>query len=196
MTSTGIEADRWRHIRESFLWEHLLSWLPIYLMRMSQARSLFYKKWGELLSQVLFEEIQATDQDGVLSAHLRQAPPIADPRQGNSKEFLDSLLAPVCSGMILLRSDLNRAAQELALGSRVGERRFILETLLSQAPSELLLWLAEFSQTMAQSYRGLRSSYPDLMNFWIERADRTHALLVDLANSSDTLHSPDRPPVP
>lgn len=183
--STRIETDRRRHIRASFLWEHLLSWLPIYLLKMSEAKSLFYRKWGELLSQVLLEEIRAVDHDRALSAHLRQAPPIADPRQGNSKDFLESLLAPVRSGMILLRSDLGRAARELSLASRVGERRFLLETLMSQAPNELLLWLARFSKGTARKYRGLSSSYPDIMNFWIGQAERTHLLLLDLAESSE-----------
>ena len=31
----GLERDRWEHIQKSFLWEHLLSWLPIYLLRMT-----------------------------------------------------------------------------------------------------------------------------------------------------------------
>lgn len=192
----NLEQERWEHIRASFLWEHLLSWLPIYLLRMSDARSPFFRKWGDLLSEALQEEAHTALGEVSLSAHLRQALPIADPRDGEPKEFLESLLAPVRSGFILLRSDLIRAGLELSLATRIGERRFVLETFLSQAPTELLIWLAEFAGTTSERYRTVRTSYPGIMKFWIDQAERTRTLLLDLADSSDTNPSLDQPPIP
>jgi TorA maturation chaperone TorD len=179
-----LEKDRWMHIRKSFLWEHLLSWLPIYLLKLAGATSPFYRNWGELLSQVLLEESRVLGDAAQLSSHLRSVSPVADPRDGSSQAFLESLLAPARSGLLLLRSDLTRAARDLSLAGRVGERRFLLETLLSQAPSKVLDWLAEYSWTTAQRYRGIKSVYPSTMVFWIDQADQTTVLLRDLAVNS------------
>src|SRR5262249_55202817 len=73
--------------------------------------------------------------------------------------FVSGLLAPVRSGIVLTRADLARAARDLGLGLRMGERRFILETLLAQDAGPMLVWLAGAAGggTPPQPQRGPRS---------------------------------------
>ena len=39
--------------RRAFLWEHLLSWLPVYLEKLSELAQPFYERWGALLLEAL-----------------------------------------------------------------------------------------------------------------------------------------------
>ena len=57
-----------------------------------------------------------------LPAALREAPPLADPRTEGGQAFIASLLAPVRSGVILLRDDLVRLGEDTGLACRAGER--------------------------------------------------------------------------
>ena len=125
----GAGASVWRGARRAFLWEHLLSWLPAYLDKLADVAPPFYRGWGELLEEALLEEEAAVGPQEELPLALREAPPVADPREAAPGEFIRSLLAPARAGMILVRADLARAARELGLGLRAGERRFALESL-------------------------------------------------------------------
>ena len=87
----------------------------------------------------LAEEAGSVGAQDNLSLHLREAPAMADPRREGGEAFLAALLTPVRSGLILVRSDLERAARELGLGCRAGERRFALRALLNQESAGVLL---------------------------------------------------------
>jgi TorA maturation chaperone TorD len=177
------EAQRtgWNRARKAFLWEHLLSWLPFYLDKLETvAASPFYRRWGEILAAALLDEAQAAGRQEQLSLHLRGAPALIDPRRGEVGEFLQSLLAPVRSGMILVRSDLTRAAREIGLGLRLGERRFILKALLSQDAPAILDWLAQEASRWAERHRLYRGTLGDVARAWEERAAMSANLLREL----------------
>ncbi|MFQ5689416.1 MAG: molecular chaperone [Gemmatimonadota bacterium] len=174
------EAEAWRRARKAFLWEHLWSWLEIYLTRVREVASPFYRRWAETLRGALAEE---TGWPGPprLPLHLREATPVSDPRRQGLKPFLQSLLSPVRSGMILVRQDLVRAGRALELGVRVGERRFALEFLLAQDARGMLAWLA------AEAARQAAGSGGDdpVSRFWRERARGTARLLQELAGEAE-----------
>src|SRR5947199_340698 len=83
-------------------------------------------------------EARACGPADVLPLHLREAPPVSDPRVATADEFSQSLIAPARSGFILTRADLARAARALGTGVRAGERKFVLKTLLGQDSSGVL----------------------------------------------------------
>ncbi|HVF56131.1 MAG TPA: molecular chaperone TorD family protein [Pyrinomonadaceae bacterium] len=178
--------ERWRGARRAFLWEHLLSWLPVYLGKMSEIAPPFYRRWAGLLQDALAEEASKLGAQETLSLHLREAPGVVDPRSGGAEEFLGSLLAPVRSGIILTRSDLSRAALSVRVGSRIGERKFILKALMSQDARGTLGWLAEEARRSAARHREQTPTPLGVSGWWAERAETTASLLEELETATDS----------
>jgi len=142
-----------------------------------------------------------------LPLHLRAVPPLPDPREENAaaevtesgrsndgeaamaggaastgEAFLKALLAPVRSGIIVTRADLARAGRELNLGTRMGERLYILKALLGQEPSATLSWLADEARRQAAGHDKQRGFDEGVTAFWSERATATARLLDELAS--------------
>ncbi|MFQ5679645.1 MAG: molecular chaperone TorD family protein [Gemmatimonadota bacterium] len=212
--SGPAEADLWARARRALLREHLLPWLPPYLLKVEELGSPFYEGWARLLRESLREEAEAlgvladapdrsnggpnprppgeagpraapprgAEAAELLPLHLREAPPLPDPAQGSGtpEEFLEALLAPVRSGLILWRTDLARAARELGLGARIGSRAFVLRALFSQHGPATLGWLAAEARRWAERHRSLRGMTRIAAGFWAERAARTAAVLERL----------------
>jgi TorA maturation chaperone TorD len=170
----------WGNARRAFFWEHLASWLPVFLDKLIPMADAYYRRWGELLREALAEEAQTLEAQGDLSLHLREAPDLEDPRGGGGEEFLESLLAPVRSGMIVVRSDLDRAARELDLGSRVGERKFVLKALFAQDAGAILGWLESEARRWGDTHSQRDEVYGVVSGFWSGRAQRTAGLLAVL----------------
>lgn len=177
----GDDRQRWRHIRSAFLWEHLLSWLPIYLDRIDDLEPGFYSRWADILARALVAEAQAFPSPAQLPLHLREAPAITDPRRGAGDTFLDELLSPVRSGFILVRDDFVRAGHQMQLGVRAGERRYVLKALLGLDDKATLQWLAAEAARWAERHLSWRSTTGPIADFWASRATATEDLLVDLA---------------
>ncbi len=169
--------------RKAFLWEHLLPWLPVYLGKIMDLAPQFYRRWARLLESALREEVSALGAQERLALHLREAPGIADPRNESPDEFVGALLSPVRSGMILARSDLGRAGRALGLGTRVGERRFILKGLLEQNPVGSLEWLRREAAGWVRRHARPGRLPPGIADFWQGRAEATADLLGGLAES-------------
>lgn len=143
----------WGRARETLLVEHLLSWLPGYLGRVRDIGALPYRGWASLLDEVLQREAARTPSaQTLLPAHLESAPPLPDPRDGDARAFVEGILAPIRLGMTITTSDLARAAEDLNLGRRVGERRFVLRSLLDQDTAGLLGWLAAAGRSVATGW--------------------------------------------
>ena len=163
----------WGRVRTTLLWEHLLSWLPPWLEKLSDIASPPYVAWGALLGEALDAEAAGRELPEDLPLHLREAPELPAPGCGGD-DLLAALLAPARSGVILTRSDLARAAADLGLGMRAGERRWALRALLSQQPKATLDWLAAEAETQAR----LHARRGDIIaGFWQQRAEATSARL-------------------
>ena len=181
--------EGWRGARKAFLWEHLLSWLPAYLAKLDEISADFYRGWGRVLAAALAEEAAGVGRQESLPAHLREAPPVADPRESAADEFVASLLAPARSGVIVVRADLARAARELELGTRPGGRAFVLKSLLGQDARAALGWLAREAEGWAARHARARDSYGETAAAWERRARLSARLLGDLEASAGELDS-------
>jgi TorA maturation chaperone TorD len=185
----GGDPRRWRHVREAFFWEHLMSWLPLFLAKLESLADddadPFYLRWGALLRAALREEAAAlrpTTPGTWLPLHLREAPEMADPRRDGAAAFVRALLSPVRSGMILTRADLVGAARALGLAPRPVERRAALEMLLEQEAAAALGWLAaEASAWTARHRLEIHGAMAPLALFWQSRAAAAADLLRSLA---------------
>ena len=175
------DRERWQRVRRAFLWEHLLSWVPIFLDKLNDLDGGFYRRWSGLLADSLLEEARSGPRPPILPLHLRQAEPLPDPRAVSGEALLEGLTSPVRCGFILVRSDLERAGRELGLGVRKGERRYVLEALLGQDDVATLQWLAREAARAAERHRGWVPQLGDTAGFWVARALRSARLLTELA---------------
>lgn len=179
-------AARWRHARSAFLWEHLLSWLPVYLDKLREIETAFYGEWRKLLSAVLLEEALRLRAPDVLPAALRDAPPLGELDEAGGEEFLAAVTTPARTGMILLRADLERCARSLGMGLRKGERRYALKGLLGQAPRETLGWLAGEAGRQSAMHAQRHEAYRVVSEYWRTRASETAVVLGEAAKSLAT----------
>jgi len=172
--------DSLRGARHAFLWEHLLSWLPVYLDKLERVAPPFYRGWAETLRAALDAEAQGSNAPAALPLHLREAGALADPRESSADEFMRTLLAPARSGMILLRDDIARAARRLGAGVRAGERRFGLRSLMGQDADGTLSWLAEEADAWEALHLRRRAAHGPVAEWWAARAAATATLLREL----------------
>jgi len=178
--SDALIRTRWRSARKAFLWEHLLSWLPVYLLKMNDIAPPFYQRWGDLLKSALIEDADKLGMQEQVSIHLRDSIGLMDPRDASVEDFLQSLLSPVRSGMILVRSDLARAAKRLGLGLRIGERKFVLKSLFGQNPEGTLDWLVEEAMSWAGRHGLCTGALGKTAIIWENKATAAAELLGKL----------------
>lgn len=174
-----------RRARAALLREHLLPWAPAYLAAVADVAVEPYRSWARLAQQVLRHQTGELGAGDDLPAHLAGAAPLADPRADAGEDVAGVLLAPVRTGMVVTRSMLARAADELGLGLRIGERRYVLANLLDQAPSAVLAWLARHAASSSRRHGGELAWSGPSAAFWRDRAAASAALLDDLAGDAD-----------
>ncbi len=190
MQSNDSAIRKWRHARQAFMSEHLLSWLPFFCDKLADIAAGFYRAWGVLLEQSLRKESEVLPPTEALPLHLRQGPTVSDPRNHGGEEFLDSLLAPVRSGIILVRPDLERAGEDLDLGVRIGERRYVTEALLAQDSVSTLTWLADEADRWTERHESRSEWTGTIARFWADRSRHTSRLLHELAHEAATALEP------
>jgi TorA maturation chaperone TorD len=179
--------ERWHHARRAFLWEHLLSWLHVYLVKLQDIAPPFYVNWGETLWAALMEELETTRALSQPPLHLQQSHALRDPREHGTEEFLQSLLAPARSGMILTRADLSRMARKLGLGLRLGERKFMLTSLFNQNPPVVLDSLLQEAHVWHERHLQNQNRLGAIAAAWLEKTRAAAKLLDELKRSAEEM---------
>jgi TorA maturation chaperone TorD len=180
--TANAESDTARRLlleraANALFWEHLASWLPIYLHRVRDVGTPAYRHWAELLEAALLEEAAAVGP-AVLSRHLAEAPLLSDPSEISDEAFLTELLAPARCGFIIVRDDLARAAEETGAGLRQGERRYVLSAMLSHDRRAVLRRLRQMAERAAAAHAAISNRWGDVRTFWYQRAARSAQLLA------------------
>jgi TorA maturation chaperone TorD len=190
-------AERGEDVRRALLWEHLLTWLVPYLDRMREVGGTFYGPWATALADLLASEARTAGPPDLEPLHLRSAPDLPDPRDQGADAFLGGLIAPVRSGVILLRSDLVRAADALGMGVRVAERAYVLRSLIAQDRAPVLRWIAAEAERQAERHGAADPALAPVADWWGRKAAATARLLGQLATSlrggSDVAQPPHHP---
>lgn len=176
------QQARWLHLHTTFLHEHLLTWLGPWLDRLRDVAPPFYRQWADLLEDTLSAVAGEARPTATLPEFMGRTPGLADPRLEGLEAFLDALLAPSRSGLLLLRDDLRRAARQLELGIRLAERKYVLKTLLMQNSAATLAWLSEEARGWASRHRQHHLPSPDVNRHWEQRAAHSARLLKELAD--------------
>ena len=179
----GDSDSPWRRARSAFLWEHLLSWLPLYLQALKRAdTNELYHRWADLLWNALEHETSALQLPETLPLCLREDPGLTDPREHGLAPFLDALLAPARTGFILTADHLRNGASQLGLGVRVGERLFVLKGLFSQDAQGTLGYLRGLAESP------LSSPWPAISEVWNRRRAQSAQLLAELEQDAAVLN--------
>jgi hypothetical protein len=158
--------------RAALLWEHLLSWLPVYLDKIADLAPGPYRRWGEVLMAALEQEVQRTVLPEALPLHLRAVASL-NPQEATSEDVSQAVLAPLRCGMIVTRTDLARAARQTGLGLRAGERRFALDALLAQDAPAMFRWFQDEALTWVRRHQNRAAWLPAIAGDWAIRAQRT-----------------------
>lgn len=176
-SADDLRRGRWRAARAAFLWEHLASWLPVYLPKLEEQAAPPYAAWARTLLDALAAEARELGAPASLPLHLREAPPLADPRETSADEFLRALVAPARSGFVITRTDLARASGETDLAPRAGERLFVLRTLVGQDAPAVLGWLAREAARQSDAHARHAGPFGVVSRWWQRRAASTADLL-------------------
>ncbi len=168
----------WVQARRALLWEHLLSWVPQYTVAARQTASRFYAAWARLLNDALHAEAEALSPPPSPPLHLRDLPDLPSAEEGLNP-LVRALLAPARSGLILTRGDLARGARTTGLGLRLGERAFVLRSMLGQDPAATLDWLAGEADLWVTRHRADEPALDAVAWHWRTRAEATRLALID-----------------
>lgn len=179
------ERDRSRALlrheaRAALLWEHVLVWVPVYATKVAQA-SASYEPWARLLLDVLLAEAAELGEPDTLPLHAREAPGWPAAISG-SAELTGAVLAPIRSGIVVTRDDLTSAGRDLRLGVRIGERAYVLRSLLEQDAPATIEWLAGEARLWQTRHARLEVELGSIARFWKERA---RAAELALASESE-----------
>ncbi|MEY3020702.1 MAG: hypothetical protein RLZZ272_1686, partial [Actinomycetota bacterium] len=176
-------SERAGHARRVLLHEHLASWVGRHLERVAELAPPSLAAWAEVSARVLAEESDRLGHAEVLAPALEDASALSDPREeGAAKAFLGAVLAPARSGLVLARADLSRAADELGIGARIGERAYALRAMLAQDGPAVLDWLSTEAQRQAAALDTTAAiGGPVVAAWWTARLERSAALLAELA---------------
>jgi len=169
---TGLAApgaDAAGRAAHALLWEHLLSWSGPFLDAVVTLERPFYVRWAALLRRALDEEAARLGGPLDLPLQLREAPTLPG-TEDTGDAWLDAILAPVRSGFMVTRADLRRCAIELGVGSRVGERRFMLRSIVAQEPRGAMGWLSSAADAAAGRYGATEAVLGPVAAFWRQRA--------------------------
>jgi hypothetical protein len=176
-TASPGPAGAWREARRALLWEHLLTWVPMYAEAMITLPSPFHAAWARLLRQALLAEARALAAPPAWPLHLRDVPELPDPA---SKDFPRALLAPVRSGLLITRSDLTNAAAATSLAARAGGRAFMLRALIEQDSTATFGWLARQAARWLRRHQASASSLGCIAQHWHGRAQATLHMLEQI----------------
>lgn len=172
------ERTLWCHRASAFLGDHLLSWLGPYLSKLEVIGApSFYRRWAKLLRLCLEEESRRLVPAAGPSQHHRLSAPLGSQDAESPEALARALLTPVRSGLLLTRRDLARAARDLGLAGRIGERRFMLETIERQDPGGLRSWLLEEARATRTRYAAESGPLAGTFSVWSDRLEVTIELL-------------------
>jgi hypothetical protein len=178
---TNASSAAYRRARHALFWEHVASWMPPYLALLDRVGSGFYRSWARIAELAVVSEAEELGAPTRQAMHLDGAAAAGAPADLDA--LIGALLAPIRVGFTIVRDDLLRAASELGLGCRAGERRFALRSLFSQDAAAVLRWFGDEGRRQAAAYD--RSPLTAVAPWWSARARAAAVWLDEQAAEAD-----------
>ena len=172
-------APRSDHARKVLLHEHLGPWVGRFLARVMELGAESLRAWARLLVAALAAELAQHGPPPELPPALRDAQPLPEPAEATAADWTQGLLTPARSGLVIARADLARAAHDLELGARVGERAFTLRALLDQDARAVLGWIVGEAYRQADDLAPVAATGGErVARWWHDRLMTTAALVT------------------
>ncbi len=179
-TAAGPAARAAARARGALVREHLSSWLPVWFAALADTGDPWFGAWAERAGSWLAAELGALGGSGGLAATEPAALADAGPGlegAGGVDELVDALASPVRCGMVLSTSRLREAARSAGMAVRVGERRFVLRSLLEQDTAGTLRWVSGEARRWEGRFARWAHVDPVVGSWWQARARRTSLTL-------------------
>ena len=186
--------DSHYHLRVFFA-QHLLIWLPSFVLAVSKQGSAFYTALSELTWSLVADH---ADEIGSLDTMKIQLPNVPDLLQNDKtslKDISEFLTMPVYCGIYLGREEVAQLARRLELPRGFGSRSQMLTNLLKTAVQydQLPLVITKIQDLLADErkrYIGLANDYPQIAFYatrWEERTGETAVLLSQMEHQIQQL---------
>lgn len=154
--------------------EHLLSWLPAYLLRAKEVVSYRLSGWVNCAMDLLSVLVDQISQSEIGEEEFEFE------RFGSVSDAVEWITTPRKSGLVITPWDISNIGDDLGVALRVGRKRFVLEELLNQSRSDVALALQVLSDHQMKLFNAHKREFPSL-SIWAERAARTRELIASYA---------------
>ncbi len=188
-------ADQIVSRQASFLGNHLLAWLPPFVVALEQARQPFYAALATLTLDFVADHAANLDLAGWqsriaqnLTGLLVEPPELLTRDKTGLKEIARYLVTPPHSGLYLSRDTIGELARACELPRGFGGRQQMLSNLLYTAVQydslpTVLTGLQAIFDTWHDSYATIKGEYPHLTPFlapWQKQLAKTAVLLQQI----------------
>lgn len=181
----------------TFLQNHLLRWLPPFVLAVKEQGNDFFAAVAELTMALLYDHYQSLSSETGLSPGewaLPEPPYLLGDDGTGLKEIAAYFSMPAYSGIFLGRDNVGRLARRLELPRGFGDRRQLLTNLMrSAAQYDQFLAIMKALETAVldwqTAYRLRADEMPLLQPFvqrWQERATDTIHLITQLKDNLTT----------
>ena len=171
-------AGRFRQLQGTFMWEHLLYWLPPFVTSMIFAGQPFYGAVGQLTQSIVTDHLLSVSRTNSVdrlsipdASDIPEVPDILQNDQTSLKQIASFLITAPYSGLYLSRSTISNLARKRELPRGFGSRQQMLSNLFHTAAQydlvpDLLQDLAALAGSWSQRYLGQMADFPE-MSVWI-----------------------------
>ncbi|HEX6304953.1 MAG TPA: molecular chaperone TorD family protein [Anaerolineales bacterium] len=173
-------------LQRQFMDEHLLTWLPAFVLAIRQQQDVFHSNLADLTLEMVLHHRADLGNDLLApetSFSLPPAPDLLADQKTGLKEIAAYLVIPAYSGLYLSRRDITRLARSQLLPRGFGSRQQMLTNLLrSSADYDHVPALLEDIRALVavwmQSYQSLAGSGAGRFAIvWQDRLESTDRLL-------------------
>ncbi|NKQ36277.1 MAG: molecular chaperone TorD family protein [Chloroflexi bacterium] len=185
--------------QREFLEEHLLRWLPSFVLAVRQQGDDFFTAVANLTLELTahhYDELVETPTDPGL--FLPPAPDILADEKTSLKDIARYLVTPAYSGLYFSRDDVSRLARRLELPRGFGDRQQMLVNLLRTAVqydqlSAVINGLISLSDWWQGAYWRIGVDYPKMAGItavWQGKAAKSGQILAQMAAQTREIGEP------
>jgi TorA maturation chaperone TorD len=183
-----------RRLQQTFLDEHLLWWLPVFVQAVCNQQDAFYAAVAAMTQALVVAHRQEIDDgrssDAPLpSSRLPVCPDPLDAPDAGLQEIAAFLATPACAGVYLSRADIARLARACDLPCGFGDRRQMLTNFLRAAAefdsvaaaTGALLAAAAEDATAYAGYAAHGAPFAAIGRGWLGRVATLRTMLARIA---------------
>lgn len=196
-----LVAERMRGLQRDFLQNHLLHWLPPFVLAVKGQERPFYTALVELTLGFVNNHYEEVSPQRGKERKEKTSAPSASPRlnlnndKTGLKDIAQFLTTPPHSGIFLSRDDVGRLARRMDLPRGFGDRAQMLTNLMRTAVQydtlpALLQAIRQHAAAWDDAYAQTAAAYPTLAPFiapWQTRLQATRQILHAMQEQTQTL---------